>query len=599
MTLIDKATKLRLRRNIRLRQRQVERVTQSAEFEFEKKVIGKLEKLRHVKRFVASWVILMLLLVSVVAAQTVGLSQYYLKSGPVPGGVYNEGMLGTFSNANPMYAVGAVDTSVSRLLFSGLFRYDESNTIVGDLAEGYSVDDSGRQYTVDIKRGLRWHDGKPLTSKDVAFTFNAIKNPDARSPLFASWQGINIVTPSANTVIFQLPNALTAFPYSLTTGILPAHILGSVPTASLRSHTFNTTAPVGAGPFMWSALQLGGNSTPNEASSIISLKAFPDYNSGRPKLDGFTLHTYDTADKLVSAYKKKIVEAAAGLQSVPTDISDNPDSYIYQFRTTAAVMVFFKTSEGLLADRMVRKALVLGSDRERVLSGLGYSAKPVRGPLLDGQLGYDLRYNQPSFNREEAAKVLQEAGWVLNTKTGMREKNGQSLQFQLLAEDTRDNRRILTELQSQWKNIGVMMQPSWQQNQADMQGAIETHGYTALLYGIGIGVDPDVYVYWDSTQADPRSASRLNFSEYKSTAADTALESGRTRSDSAIRVLRYQAFQKVWQEDFPALALYQPNVFYVTRGGDVSGLTEHNVNTDADRYYSVTDWAVKTGHVPR
>ena len=141
------------------------------------------------------------------------------------------------------------------------------------------------------------------------------------------------------------------------------------------------------------------------------------------------------------------------------------------------------------------------------------------------------------------------------------------------------------------------MQAALQQT-TDFQSSVETHAYSALLYTISIGPDPDVYAYWSSTQADPRSSNRLNFSEYKSTVADVALEGGRTRQDPTVRALKYKPFLKAWQEDAPAIALYQPKILYISRGF-VQGLDEHSINTDADRYYSVTNWAVKIGQIAK
>ncbi len=82
-----------------------------------------------------------------------------------------------------------------------------------------------------------------------------------------------------------------------------------------------------------------------------------------------------------------------------------------------------------------------------------------------------------------------------------------------------------------------------------------SRSYDALLYGISIGVDPDVFVYWHTSQNDPRS-NRLNFSEYSSKAADEGLESGRTRTDAGLRTIKYRPFLQAWQRDLPALGLY-------------------------------------------
>src|SRR5690606_15241267 len=117
---------------------------------------------------------------------------YYLSLQPATGGIYSEGILGTFTNANPIYAASSVDNSVENLVFAGLFTFDGTNKLVGELAEDWKVDDRGLSYTVTLKDNLTWHDGKPLTADDVVFTYSMIKNPDAKSPLASSWQGIKV-----------------------------------------------------------------------------------------------------------------------------------------------------------------------------------------------------------------------------------------------------------------------------------------------------------------------------------------------------------------------------------------------------------------------
>src|SRR6185437_7044334 len=98
----------------------------------------------------------------------------------------------------------------------------------------------------------------------------------------------------------------------------------------------------------------------------------------------------------------------------------------------------------------------------------------------------------------------------------------------------------------QWKELGVKVDVHLQQPE-DFQNTLTTHAYDAVLHGISIGVDPDVFVYWDSSQSDIRSANRLNLSEYKSDAADDSLEAGRTRLDPTLRAIKYKPFLQAWQ----------------------------------------------------
>jgi len=591
VALVNRTTQLRLRRLIRRRLRQVESTTEVAEKQLDYNLIARLDRLLQVRRFTLGWLSLAVLLIFCTVTQTLSLSAYYQTIQPAPGGIYNEGIVGTYSNANPIYATGSVDQAVSRLIFAGLFKYNDQNQLTPDLATGYTVDTTGRHYVVKLKPGLTWQDGQPLTATDVVFTYQLIQNPDAGSPLLQGWQNITITAPNPLTVDFDLPNAFAAFPYSLVTGILPEHILKDVPATQMRANQFNTTAPVGAGPFSWQAIQASTGIDPSKSLSLIALKPFNGYTGGKPKLDGFVLHVFGGQDAMVQAFQHRTINAMAGLESVPNAITSDTDANILNFSSTAAVMAFFKTSTGVLSDTKVRQAFVQGTDTTAILNSLGYTTLPVREPLLIGQLGYNPKYQQASYNPTAANQLLDSDGWVRGSN-GIRAKASQQLAFSLYTEDTPENDKTADELIHYWSSLGANV-TLVEQSPTDFQSTLAFHTYDALLDGISIGVDPDVFAYWDSSQADVRSSSQLNFSEYKNPIADASLEAGRTRLNSALRIIKYQPFLQAWQSDAPALGLYQPRILYITRG-TVYGLGEHTLNTDADRYGSVTDWEIRT-----
>src|SRR6266498_3947226 len=195
-----RALRLRFRRRLRLQRRQVEELGVQAEQRLENDLFKRLERLAAVRRFVSSWLLLLVLSIACVAAQIRSLSGYYQVLGPAPGGTYTEGVLGSFTNANPIYATDLVDTSVSELVFAGLLTYDKNNHLIGDLAESWKVDAAATTYTVRLRPHLTWHDGEPLTAKDVAFTYRVIQNPDARSPFYNSWTGITVTAIDTRTV---------------------------------------------------------------------------------------------------------------------------------------------------------------------------------------------------------------------------------------------------------------------------------------------------------------------------------------------------------------------------------------------------------------
>lgn len=582
-----RAAKLSFRRRRRFVLRGLERITRGAGEQFDKNFLGRIGRLRRVWRTTLLWIAVAVALGAGIIVQLSALKPYYQVLRPAPGGMYSEGIEGSFTTANPIYAVNIVDTSISRLLFAGLLSYDNQNHLVGDLADQWTANESGTIYTVHLRSHLTWQDGQPLTADDVVFTYRTIQNPDAQSPLFTSWQGVKVAAVNARTVSFTLPNPLSSFPYSLTTGIIPKHVLGSMDVADLRSAAFNTSNPVGAGPFAWGSIGVSG--TGKSAEEQIVCVPFQKYWAGAPKLGSFSVHAYADRGAMLNAYRNRAITAMAGLDVVPAAIASDHSAHVYNLPLAAGTYVFFRTTGNLLKDTKIRQALVLASDPTGIIKHLGYVTVPVNEPLLSGQLAYNPAYAQTTNQLAKAQQLLAADGWMVGAN-GIRSKLGQSLSFTLVATNTAEYAMVANQLQATWKSLGVDVKVQLQAADA-FQTTLSQHAYDALLYGISIGVDPDVFAYWDSSQANILSASRLNFSEYSSVTTDAALEAGRTRLDPALRAIKYKPFLQAWQADAPALGLYQPRLLYVSHV-QVYGLDQTQINTDADRYDNVENWMI-------
>ncbi len=587
--MINRTTKLRWRRKYRVKRRQVEDYSQQAEENLDKHFFRRLNRIVGVRRFIVSWLLLFILLTSITIAQTHGLSSYYQKLKPTSGGTYNEGIVGTFTNANPLFANTDVDHSVSRLIFPGLFKYNQSNKLVGDLAQSYVSDTRGLVYTVILKDNLKWQDGKPLNAQDVVFTYQSIENPDVGSPLFNDWKGVKVVAMNSNTIQFTLQEPLSSFPYTMINGIIPKHILGNVNPVQMRDSTFDTLNPIGSGPFKLSEVDVTG-STASAYMQQIGMNANHQYYEGRPTLDRFVINAFNNQSQMVSSFNNGVLNGMAGLTTVPDKLNKNNSVYNYNIPLTAEVMVFFNTSQPVLNDMKVRQALVQSIDESSIISGLDYPVIAAKSPLLPFQIGYDPKTLQLSTNVVAANNTLTTAGWVLG-KNGFRYKNGAPLKFNLYTADNSEFNLVSASLKSQWRAIGADVQILPQQP-TDLQTIINSRAYDSLLYGISIGVDPDVFAYWDSTQAQTNAVPGLNLSVYKDTAADKALEEGRTRIGTALRAAKYQPFLQAWQTAAPAVALYQPRYLYITRG-QLYGFTPTMLNNGTDRYSNVNNWEIR------
>ncbi len=590
MAVIDIKTKRRWRRDFHKGRRGALELGQQADQQIEKLLLRRFDRLLSVRRFVFLWTLLFVVLIFWTFFQARSLSFYYQSLQPVPGGIYTEGIDGTFTNANPLYASSAPDRAASRLVFAGLLKYDNNNNLVGDLAQDWVLGPAQTHYTLHLKKNLTWHDGQKLTADDVVFTFNTIKDIQAQSVLYNAWKDIAVAAPDANTVTFDLPTPLASFVHSLTVGIIPSHLLKNIPAASLRSAPFNA-APVGAGPFAWKFVEVLGSPT-TDRQQRITMAAFDKYAGGRPKLDGFNLITYSNEKLLVSAFKKKQINAMSGLETIPGELAKDKGVQLYATPLTSAVMAFFNNSHGIFSDANIRRALVSGVDRQPLANITGHPTQLVDGPLLRGQLGYDPGLTQRGYNYDLANQLLDQAGWARGDKNLRYNKNGQVLELSLRSQDTQQYSLTTQYLQQQWEKLGVKIDVTYYSGDDLQSQIISSHEYDILVYGISIGADPDVYAYWNSSQASTTSQGHSNLSEYESTVADEALEAGRSRIDEALRVVKYKAFLTAWTTDAPALALYQPNFIYITRG-PVFGYARKTDNTAADRFFNVENWMVR------
>jgi peptide/nickel transport system substrate-binding protein len=500
-------------------------------------------------------------------------------------------VVGHFNNANPIFAVNDVDTSISKLIFSSLITYDDNNQLVGNLAKSWSADERGISYTVKLKKNLFWQDGKNLTADDVVFTYQTIQNPDVKSPYFTSWSNIKITKVDSQTIKFVLPNAYSPFPHYLTGGIIPKHLLKDVPPAELRSHSFNNKEPVGSGPFKLTKVDVN-NDEKADLSSTIQMVSNSKYHLGQVKLDGINIKTYRNNGALIEANSKHQVMTAAGLPLSDKQIISGHDSY--SFNLMSANMIFLKTNSPVLASTNVRKALQVGTNSAKLISKIDYPVIPVKGPILNSQIGYNPDLMQPAFNKAQAVKLLEEAGWTLSGNAKYRSNNNKPLILKMTYQDSPDFSKIADELQKQWKELGVNLSIEITPDDQVNRRILDSHDYDVLLYGINIGADPDVYAYWHSSQIDKKLAIHLNLSEYKSAVADSGLEAGRSRQDPTIRATKYKPFIEAWKKDAPAIGLYQPRYLYVYSHQVLYGINAKYINTPSDRFNNVQDWMIKT-----
>lgn len=555
-------------------------------------VVKRLQNVKMVRREITQWLAIVGILIAAIGVQLLWGQREFFTAAHVGGGSYVEGVLGPIETLNPLYAATSAEASVGKLIFSSLYDYDQTGSLHSDVAASMVINDASQVYTVTLKDGVKWHDGAPLTAKDVVFTINLMKNPATRSPLRINWLDVSARAVDEKTVQFTLPVPYAAFPHALTFPIMPHHLLSSVSPGNLRESPFSSS-PVGSGPFKYKLLQ---STDAVRELKAVHLEANEHYFDGRPKLDRMELQAYRTEADIVKALQIGAVNGATDISITNVNkLSENTYSIIPQPLHSGTFLLLNNTHQ-LLADIKIRKALMLATDTDALRRELGEGLLPLDSPFLRGQLTGDDVPRAPAYNAAQAGALLDEAGWRRDGE--VRKKDGVVLKFKITTTKDSEYEKVLDIVSKQWQTLGITVEKqiidTTNPASSFVQGVLQPRNYDILLYELSIGADPDIYAYWHSTQIGQTG---YNFANYSSKLADASLASARTRLEPDLRNAKYKQFARQWIDDVASIGLYQPVVEYVVNKNVSAVKPGSRLVTGADRYTDVVEWSINRAPV--
>jgi peptide/nickel transport system substrate-binding protein len=554
-------------------------------------ILKRLDNVREVQRNVVIWVLVMGILIAATGLQLMWNQQSYMTEGPGKNGAYAEAVLGPINTLNPLFAETSAEQSASYLIFSRLLSYDTTGHLNYDLARNITINDAKTVYTVTIRPNVKWHDGNKLTTKDIAYTVDLMKNPNARVT-DTGWNDVTTKIINNNTIEFNLKSTYSAFENALTFPILPEHILGKIAPINIRENDFSQN-PIGSGPFKLNLVQ---NVDTKSGRKIVYMARNDKYYGGMAKLERFQLHVYDTNDSILKALSLNEVSAAAGLS--PVDIQNvNTKRYNITVKPIqSGVYAVINTKSEILKDVSMRKALQSATNTPAIINKLPKGTLPLWLPITTDQLTGDLPVAL-KFDKSGAEKILDDNGWKLNSQK-VREKDGKALKLSVVALKNSELEYVLGILTDQWRDLGItidvkIIDPK-DETQNVVQSILQPRNYDVLVYQYNIGADPDVYAYWHSSQA---SLNGLNYSNYSNAISDDALISARARVEPVLRNAKYLTFSRQWLADVPAIGLYQSTIQYVTSNNAMSFDKSDVLISPIDRYSDVLNWSVGSRNV--
>ena len=452
---------------------------------------------------------------------------------------------------------------------------------VPGLADSWETSDDGLTWTFHLNKDAKWHDGKPVTSEDVAYSYQRILDEEQGLYIDAVKQIESIETPDEHTVVFKTEEPsvqmLNTYVY-----ILPKHIWEDVPADETKS--FKNEPVIGSGPFQaveWSEGQ------------FARLETNPDYFRGAPKIDEIIFQFYDNDDTMVQALKNgevdyiynmpiNLFKSLENQEGIETNSAPDPGFTELGFNlyepTPEAIEEFGApkktTGNPALLDPVVREAINWAIDEEalteRILQGEGVAGTTVVPPAL---ANYHLEIPESEiqgFDIERSKELLKQAGWEDTNGDGTVDKNSKELELRLFVRTEDADAETQGEFLEDWfTEAGIGLKTKAMGDTA-LTDAIYAADYDMFIWGWGSEADPDfILSVLTCDQFMGWSDTFWCNDEY----SDMYLEQ-KQQLDLDERAATIKEMQRIAYEDNPYVILYYDNQLEAWRTDKFEGWTK-------------------------
>ena len=463
-------------------------------------------------------------------------------------------------NLNPLLSTETLVNDLSSFTMGYFFVFDDKGRPVPSLClevptkANHLISPDGKSITFKLRHNVLWHDGKPFTSADVAFTVKTILDPRTNVLTRDGWDLIERVdTPDKYTAIFRLKRPYAAFINRYFTpidnpAILPKHILQGQDV----NHSPYNGLPIGLGPFRYVRWTRG---------SEVVMEAFPKWWGGPPKLKRVIFKVIPDANTMTTALQTHEIDAYV---RVPVNSYEQveriPDTKSISFDTTSYGHIDFNVTNPILADPQVRQALARAIDVRRIWTTVyHHSGFLACTPISHLSWAYDAQAPCYAFDLRAAAAELQADGWTMGSD-GLRHKNGQTLRFAFAGNTGNPGLDTAVLMIQQWfKRIGAGLE--YYRYPTDKLfasyaggGVVATRHYDITSYAWSLPPDPDMTNYIACSRISPQGQNYMGYCDER---VDAALADAQTNYDRGVRKRDYIRMQQLLARDVPFIVLSQ------------------------------------------
>ena len=379
------------------------------------------------------------------------------------GATFTVGLLNQPDSFNPFLGIEAESYEMWALMYDYLIGYSlKDMSPEPGLAEHWETSEDGLTWTFHIRDGVTWSDGKPLTARDVAYTYNRILDGGPEADTWSSYLASvdTITAPDDATVELKLsePNAVLPL---LPIPIIPQHVWKGISEEEVKSYANEPPDVVGSGPFRMIEAKAGG--------SLVRFEANPDYWQGAPNIESVVFRVFNAEDPAVQALKigeidflvgisPNSIDALEGVEGVDAHLGDSPGFDEIAFNTGS---IDTETGEPLgdpnpaVLDPAFRRAIAHAVDTEliveRVYEGAGTPGTTIVPPAYSTYHWEPPADQKYTFDLDEAARLLDEAGYRVGDDGVRTLPNGEPMsELRLFARSESETSTKVIEYLHEW-----------------------------------------------------------------------------------------------------------------------------------------------------
>jgi ABC-type transport system substrate-binding protein len=401
-----------------------------------------------------------------------------------------------------------------------LLKADQGKAALGtcEVAETFPVLNEP-EILFHLRHGVRWHDGKPFTARDVEFTYKAILDEDIASPRRPDYElvrSFDVVDDFTVRIIYRKPYSPSLLSWSM--GVLPKHILEGHDSQWWAAN-FNRS-PIGTGPYKFEEWK---------SNQYIRLKRNDDYWEGKPHFDFVTVRTIPDLVALRLSFETREVDYWGVEPHANQRYKSDPRYETFSRITPAFEYVGWNLRRPMFQDKRVRQALAHAVNVKQMIDFIYYG----EGVQSTGPFPPQMWYSNPNvkpfeYDPEKARAMLSEAGWKPGPD-GILQKDGKKFEFTLITNHPNEIRKdIATLVQSDLKKVGIKVEVQLYEWAVFISQYINKQDFDAMVLGWQLGYDYDQYQLWHSSQTKP---GMLNHCSYVNKEVDRLLELARSEFD--------------------------------------------------------------------